>query len=1036
MDDSKRVFRRLGLAVVGIVLLIVALVVWSRLPHVPSWVKWGVVLEEAPEGTPVAVASLSARELRRGSVGTVEVAVEAVYSEGRALDRSTTPLRRCRAELQLVAADDGVVELPTVDGWTGSPGLLQAEVELPDVPDGDYLLRAVVHSRLGEVSVDLPVDLYAPALVHLLTDRPMYQPGQEIRFRAVTFREGDLVPIEERPGRFSVMSPEGDLLLDEPVPTGAFGVAAASFPLADSAPNGSYVIRYRSGTADDTVRVQVSPFRLPVLEVKARTDRTWYAVGEQPTIRGSVLYRSGAPVADALVSLDLTPLSEDGSRAWPPPRDWFEVEAVRTDDRGAFSVTLAEIPDDLHDPARVLARVLATAPSGQRVSGSTTMKLSPTPVVAHVETELSDGLVPDFNNRVYVRVTTPDGAPLPGATVRVSRAWDPDDEGVTEVADEDAVAAVQLDPGQPVSVIVPPAPYRPAPRSETAHVRRSGVTDLFASGPVSVDENVVLDGWDARLEHCAWLVDRPQRRSGAHVTRRVGVAVAPTGTVTRVVHEGSDVDRCIEDTLRSLRGPTGGQHLYSIAWTVQAPEGGVLETEDLTGVPQVPEGLRQEVDAARRRARACIAEHDSSDPLPEFLHWTVVEGDQRVHTSWQRDGTAAGAWQAREMVCVREAFQGMRLPREQERASEGVVRLLVRADPSSEATRPSATVRTAYELNVAVEVEDQALGETTVVLDPGRVPTLRLRPERAILGPGEELVIQVLRGPSFHAELPGPDAEIFLQQGGRDVQPLQWDPEERVLRGTIPDDPSVHGLLTVQLLATRAVLLVPRQDSLELALSSDRPQYRPGETATLGVQTTAGGAASPAAVSLLGVDEALGQLTALPGPDEMGRVTIRATSRGAAFGEFDAEDLLMGRVRGANASLAALQRIQQIPTLASEERVVSGYTEAAFDPVVPLTETFYEVLADAQQRVTAWEQDAPEGELMTAARMAGLWAEMLRERRRADLPCGDAYGMDLELIRLPSDLLALTDPRLLVTDASRLPEDVENWGRFVREVSP
>ena len=47
--------------------------------------------------------------------------------------------------------------------------------------------------------------------------------------------------------------------------------------------------------------------------------------------------------------------------------------------------------------------------------------------------------------------------------------------------------------------------------------------------------------------------------------------------------------------------------------------------------------------------------------------------------------------------------------------------------------------------------------------------------------------------------------------------------------------------------------------------------------------------------------------------------------------------------------------------------------------------------------------------------------------------CGntDAYGQPLELGRLPSDLLALTDPRLMVLDARHLPEDVEDWQAFV-----
>ncbi len=1036
MNKLPRWFRRLLLTAGGVVLLIAAIVIWARLPDIPTWTRWGLVLDRAPEGTPVPMASLSARGLQRGDVGDVEVAVEAVYSMGQATDAQRAPLRRCKAELELVAANGESIPLTPADGWTAEPGLLRAEVELPEVADGDYQLRAVVETRLGEVSVELPVALYAPALVHLLSDRPIYQPGQEIRFRAVTFREGDFVPIEGRPGTFSVTSPEGHTLLDEPVPTGPYGVAATSFPLAELAPTGRYKLRYRSGTAEDQVEVNVAPFRLPVLEVEARTDQAWYTAGEEPTIRGSVQYRSGAPVADALVSFSLGSAGGDRHESWPPPQEWLELDDVRTDARGAFSVTLARIPDDLHDAAQVTARILATDPAGQRVSGTATLRLSPSPIVAQVETELRDGLVPDFNNRVYVRVTTPDLLPLAGTTVRVSRAWDPTDEGVSAVADEDAVAALQLDPGPPVSVIVPPRPYRPAPRSETLHVRRDGVEDLFSTASISLDERVVLDSWDGQLEHCATLVANPRRRRGISVTRRLGVAVGTNGVVTRVLHQDSDMDRCLADAVRSLRGPTGGQRLYNITWTIEAPSGGSLVQSKMTSTPEMPAGLADELAAARTRGRACVASHEGEDPLPEYLHWRADAGEKRVLTSWQRDTEAAGAWQGGEMACVRAAFEGLQLPNAPAFASEGVMRLKVWPDETTTAARPSATVRTAYELLVAVEADGQTLGETTVVLDPGRIPPLRLRPEQSILRPGEELSIQVLRGPEFHGELPADDTEIFLRQGGRDVQQLDWDPEQRVIRGTIPELPSVHGLLTVELASARAVLLVPRGDVLELAMSSDREKYRPGEVARIELLTTAAGAGSAAAVSLLGVDEALGQIAALPGPDEMGRVTIRATSRGAAFGVFDVEDLLLGRVRGPNAALAALQRVQEIPTVSSEERAVSGIAAGSFDPVVPLTETFYEVLADAQQRVAAWERGAPDGELMTAPQMVELWSETLRERRRAGLPCADAYGMDLELGRLPSDLLSLTDPRLLVTDASRLPEDVENWKGFVREVSP
>ena len=44
----------------------------------------------------------------------------------------------------------------------------------------------------------------------------------------------------------------------------------------------------------------------------------------------------------------------------------------------------------------------------------------------------------------------------------------------------------------------------------------------------------------------------------------------------------------------------------------------------------------------------------------------------------------------------------------------------------------------------------------------------------------------------------------------------------------------------------------------------------------------------------------------------------------------------------------------------------------------------------------------------------------------------DAFGRPLRLSVLPDELVALTDPRVVVADGTRLPEDIEAWVRFVR----
>ena len=45
--------------------------------------------------------------------------------------------------------------------------------------EGDYLLRAKVKTALEEQTIDVPLPLYAPAKIHVLTDRPLYEPGND-----------------------------------------------------------------------------------------------------------------------------------------------------------------------------------------------------------------------------------------------------------------------------------------------------------------------------------------------------------------------------------------------------------------------------------------------------------------------------------------------------------------------------------------------------------------------------------------------------------------------------------------------------------------------------------------------------------------------------------------------------------------------------------------------------------------------------------------------------------------------------------------
>src|SRR5262249_25887921 len=201
--------------------------------------------------------------------------------------------------------------------WLRSAYDHSATIELPDVPDGDYQLRARIRSRIGDDSVDVPLPLYTPARIHVLTDRPLYEPGNLVRFRAVVLRARDLVPLDGRPGTWVIKSPDGEVLLEERAPAGPWGVVAGTFPLDSEAASGGWTVAWRSADAVDEVPFRVAPFTLPRFNVEAMADKPYYRPRDQPTLRGTVTYSSGAPVAGADLAIQW-----EASGEWPPPTEW------------------------------------------------------------------------------------------------------------------------------------------------------------------------------------------------------------------------------------------------------------------------------------------------------------------------------------------------------------------------------------------------------------------------------------------------------------------------------------------------------------------------------------------------------------------------------------------------------------------------------------------------------------------------------------------------------------------------------------------
>jgi hypothetical protein len=334
-----------------------------------------------------------------------------------------------------------------------------------------------------------------------------------------------------------------------------------------------------------------------------------------------------------------------------------------------------------------------------------------------------------------------------------------------------------------------------------------------------------------------------------------------------------------------------------------------------------------------------------------------------------------------------------------------------------------------YELLVSAEIEGAPTTKLRVA--PGTVPPLRLRVTPILAKAGETVTAELIRGPNYNGKLP---TELELKHLKLEKPAKAKLDDER--KATFVLDDKAEGWVEITGGGLRSLVYVKPQGELAVNITPGKERYAPGQMAELAIATKIGGKPGKAAVSLIGVDESLGQLVTLPGPDAMSRVQPEVGTSTPAFGTLDGQALALGRIRGGNAAAATVLRVSTIPQPPELDAVVTTSARSQFDAVAELTDHFYVVLDELHEQARTWEATAKAGEKMRPRTMARLWGKALDAVARRGQPIDDAYGRRLRLSLLPSDLLSLVDPRSVIVVGTRLPEDVENWTAWVAKEKP
>lgn len=316
---------------------------------------------------------------------------------------------------------------------------MRAEFETPAF-DKPVHRRLVVSADTPDGKRRLAQDVYIGRMYNVLisTDKPIYQPGQTIHLRMLALGALDLRAAAGETVTVAISDPQGNKLVRQALTTSNYGVASFDFPLDAQAPSGHYAIAAEIGPNQATRTVEVKPYRLPRFKIDFKPDRSFYLPGEIATGVIEAHYFFGKPVAGGKVTVrgTITDVAEETV---------FEL----TGETNAEGVFRYEAPtpeflvgrlDNRSAQIDLKIEVVDAANHLEEIDESITVAEKLLLIDAVPE---SGVLKPGLENRIYLDVTTPDGAPVQ-ATLQITSPSLP--TTVTTTTDPYGLAVITLTP--------------------------------------------------------------------------------------------------------------------------------------------------------------------------------------------------------------------------------------------------------------------------------------------------------------------------------------------------------------------------------------------------------------------------------------------------------------------------------------------------------------------------------------------------------------------------------------------------------------
>ena len=212
------------------------------------------------------------------------------------------------------------------------------------------LVLEVTHG--GEVSYQHhSLSHHDDAIMTMMLDRPLYQPGQLIKMRAIMVEGASGAPLANQQATWKIHDPKRNLVFKERARSSTAGVIHTEFALSPQALQGAYSITLESsGLSSINQAVDVRPFRLPRYKVEVSTFEESVRLGESAVVEVVATYMHGERVAGAQAQLTVLAPQATG-------RVSKRVMQATTNAQGIASFEISSANQRAGDAITLMARV-------------------------------------------------------------------------------------------------------------------------------------------------------------------------------------------------------------------------------------------------------------------------------------------------------------------------------------------------------------------------------------------------------------------------------------------------------------------------------------------------------------------------------------------------------------------------------------------------------------------------------------------------------------------------------------------------------